>query len=119
MEKFSLPAATGVAAIGLKTGLIIPNDDIAAITAEAAKPFVEDKDIICVTEAVVARSQNRYLSCSDLAEDVQKVKSQARKCSGGYQPHCQQESFCFGIKSLSHGYSGGKIILQFRFPLMR
>ena len=72
MNQFSLPQATGVAAIGLKTGLIFPNDDITSITAETVKPFVENKDIICVTEAVVARSQNRYISCSELAEDIKK-----------------------------------------------
>lgn len=58
MANFVFPDSCGVVAVGLKTGLIFPNDDIAAITAEAAKPFVEDRDIICVTEAVVARSQN-------------------------------------------------------------
>ena len=70
MEKFILPETAGVAAIGLKTGLIIPNDDIAAITTDTVKPFVQDGDVICVTEAVVARSQNRYVSCLELAEDV-------------------------------------------------
>jgi len=72
VDKLVLPANTGVAAIGLKTGLILPNDDIASITAETVKDVVEDGDIICVTEAVVARSQNRYVTCKELAEDVRR-----------------------------------------------
>ena len=71
MENFNLPSTVGVAAIGLKTGLIIPNDDIVAITADTVKPFVEDGDIICVTEAVVARLKID-ISQDKLAEDISK-----------------------------------------------
>jgi F420-0:gamma-glutamyl ligase len=118
MEKFSLPAATGVAAIGLKTGLIIPNDDIAAITAEAAKPFVEDKDIICVTEAVVARSQNRYLSCSELAENVQReLNLKPGSTLAVISPIASRNRFALVLKALAMATRGGKVILQFSIPL--
>lgn len=65
-------AAHGVTvqALAVKVGLILPNDDIAEITAEATRGLVQDGDILCVTEAVVARSQNRYLTCDELAEDI-------------------------------------------------
>lgn len=117
MEKFPQSEATGVAAIGLKTGLIIPNDDIAAITAEAAKPFVEDRDIICVTEAVVARSQNRYLSCSELAEDVQKkLKLKPKSTLAVISPIASRNRFALILKALAMATRGGKVILQFSIP---
>ena len=72
MDELTLPANSGVAAIGLKIGLILPHDDIASITADAVKTIAADGDIICITEAVVARSQNRYVSCTELAEEVQR-----------------------------------------------
>ena len=117
MEKFSLPEGTGVAAIGLKTGLIFPNDDIVAITAETAKPFVEDKDIICVTEAVVARSQNRYISCEELAEDIQKKLNLAPKSTlAVISPIASRNRFALILKALAMATRGGKIILQLSTP---
>ena len=65
-----LPNHAGVAVVGLKTGLIMPTDDIVAITVDTVKGTVEDGDIVCVTEAVVARSQNRYVTCDELANDL-------------------------------------------------
>ena len=59
MEKFSLPEGTGVAAIGLKTGLIFPNDDIVAITAETAKPFVDAFNFARYSGEVSARVSSR------------------------------------------------------------
>jgi len=117
MEKFSLPAAAGVAAIGLKTGLIFPNDDIAAITAETAKPFVDDNDIICVTEAVVARSQNRYISCKDLAEDIQrKLNLSPKSTLAVISPIASRNRFALVLKAFAMATRGGKIILQFSIP---
>ena len=117
MEKFSLPTTTGVAAIGLKTGLIFPNDDIAAITAEAAKPFVEDGDIICVTEAVVARSQNRYLSCKELAQDVQeKLNLKPGSTLAVISPIASRNRFALVLKALAMATQGGKVIVQLSIP---
>lgn len=117
MEKFNLPSSTGVAAIGLKTGLIIPNDDIASITAEAAKPFVEDKDIICVTEAVVARSQNRYLSCDELAKDIQKkLNLKPKSTLAVISPIASRNRFALVLKALAMASRGGKIIVQLSIP---
>ena len=70
MDKLVLPEGAGVVAVGLKTGLVVPNDDIAEITADTVAPVVADNDIICVTEAVVARSQNHYVTCTELAADI-------------------------------------------------
>ena len=117
MEKFVLPASSGVTAIGLKTGLIIPNDDIAAITAEAAKPFVEDRDIICVTEAVVARSQNRYISCNELARDVRaKLNLKPGATLAVISPIASRNRFALVMKALAMATQGGKIIVQLSIP---
>ncbi len=117
MEKFVLPTTAGVVAIGLKTGLIIPNDDIAEITAEAVKQFVQDKDIICVTEAVVARSQNRYLSCSELAEDIQqKINLKKGSTIAVVSPIASRNRFALVLKSIAMATRGGKVILQLSIP---
>jgi F420-0:gamma-glutamyl ligase len=117
MEKFILPASSGVMAVGLKTGLIIPNDDIASITAEAAKPFVEDKDIICVTEAVVARSQNRYITCQELAEDIkEKLHLKPGATLAVISPIASRNRFALVMKALAMATEGGKVIVQLSIP---
>ncbi len=117
VEKFSLPQSTGVAAIGLKTGLIIPNDDIAAITADIAKPFVDDGDIICVTEAVVARSQNRYVSCTELAEDIKKkLNLKPRSNLAVISPIASRNRFALVLKAFAMATEGGNVIVQMSIP---
>ena len=117
MEKFNLPSTVGVAAIGLKTGLIIPNDDIVAITADTVKPFVEDGDIICVTEAVVARSQNRYISCDKLAEDIsKKLKLKPGSTLAVISPIASRNRFALIMKALAMATRGGKVIVQLSIP---
>ncbi|MFY9140533.1 MAG: coenzyme F420-0:L-glutamate ligase [Thermacetogeniaceae bacterium] len=117
MDNFVLPKNTGVAAIGLKIGLIVPNDDIASITADAVKDITVDGDIICITEAVVARSQNRYVSCSELAEDVrQKLNLKPGSTVAMISPIASRNRFALILKSIAMATRGGKVIVQFPIP---
>ncbi len=117
MDNLNLPLHTGVAAVGLKTGLIIPNDDIAAITNDAVKNMVLDDDIICVTEAVVARSQNRYLTCEDLARDIQeKLKLKPNSTLAVISPIASRNRFSLVLKALALATRGGKVIVQMSIP---
>lgn len=117
MDSFNLPENTGVAAIGLKIGLIVPNDDIALITAGAVKNTAADGDIICVTEAVVARSQNRYVSCSELAEDVQqKLNLKPGSTVAMISPIASRNRFALILKAIAMATRGGKVIVQFPIP---
>lgn len=117
MERFTLPERAGVAAVGLKTGLIFPNDDIAAITAETVKQLVADGDIICVTEAVVARSQNRYVTCTELAADVQeKLHLKPGSSLAVISPIASRNRFALIMKALAMATRGGKVIVQLSTP---
>lgn len=117
MNKLTLPANSGVAAIGLKIGLIVPYDDIASITTDAVKPIVDDGDIICITEAVVARSQNRYLSCSELAGEVQeKLNLKSGGTLAVISPIASRNRFALIMKTLAMATRGGKVIVQFPIP---
>jgi F420-0:gamma-glutamyl ligase len=119
MEKysFSQSQSIGVAAIGLKTGLIIPNDDIAAITADITKPYVENGDLVCVTEAVVARSQNRYVSCTELALDVKKkLGLKSGSTLAVVSPIASRNRFALVLKALAMATEGGQVIVQMSMP---
>lgn len=112
-----LPTSSGVVAIGVKTGLVIPYDDIAAITTEAVKSFVDDEDIICVTEAVVARSQNHYVTCKDLALEIQeKLNLKPKSTLAVISPIASRNRFALILRALSMATRGGKVIVQLAIP---
>jgi len=117
MENLNLPSHAGVTAVGLKVGLVLPHDDIALITADAVKEIVEDGDIICVTEAVVARSQNRYISCEEIAEDIsQKLELKKGGTVAVINPIASRNRFALILKAIAMATEGGKVIVQFPIP---
>ncbi len=73
----------GVIARGIKAPLIRAGDDLVSIVVEAIKSDtlqnnykLQNNDIICITEAVIARSDNTYASVFNIASDVkEKFKS--------------------------------------------
>lgn len=109
MDKLVLPQGVGVVAVGLKTGLVLPNDDIAEITADTVAPVVADKDIICITEAVVARSQNQYVTCTELAADI-KEKLNLKKGStlAVISPIASRNRFSLIMKALALATEGAR-----------
>ena len=67
----------GTTARGIRAPLIKPGDDIAAIAAESVLNAVRqeditlnDRDIVGITEAVIARAQGNYASCAQIAADI-------------------------------------------------
>ncbi len=117
MERLALPDSAGVAAVGIKTGLIVPNDDIAEITCDAVKQFVDDEDIICVTEAVVARSQNQYVSCEALAQEIrEKLDLKPKSTLSVISPIASRNRFSLILRALALATQGGKVIVQFPLP---
>ena len=67
----------GTTSRGIRLPIIKEGDDLASIVVEsvlaAAKnePFeIRDKDVIAITESVVARSQGNYATVDDIALDV-------------------------------------------------
>ena len=73
----------GVTAAGIKCPIIREGDNIVEIVTNAVventwHPYknryaLEDKDVICVTESVIARSAGLYVSVDEIAEDVERI----------------------------------------------
>jgi len=68
---------TGTTARGIRTPMINRGDDLAQIVVDcvlaAAKDEnfkLNDMDVVGVTEAVVARAQNNYATCGQIARDI-------------------------------------------------
>ncbi len=67
----------GTVVRGVRAPIIRQGDDIAAITAEAVRQawqeagiIPRDRDVVAVTESVVARSQGNYATVAQIAADV-------------------------------------------------
>ena len=70
---------TGVISMGVKCPIIREGDDIANIVVDSLLGAttgvysINDKDIIGITESVVARSQGNYVTVDEIANDIKKV----------------------------------------------
>ena len=69
--------AYGTCAMGVRAPIIRPGDDLVTIVADCVIEAAEQKniklkerDIVAVTEAVVAKSQNNFALTSDISNDV-------------------------------------------------
>lgn len=109
----------GTVSRGIRCPIIRQGDDIAAIVAqsviEAAQSegfSLRDRDVISVTESVVARSQGNYADVDDIAADVKK------KLGGGtigvIFPILSRNRFAICLKGIARGAK--KIVLMLSYP---
>ena len=109
----------GTVSRGVRAPIIRSGDDLAAIVTdsvlEAAKCDgfeFHDKDIVAMTEAIVARAQGNYASVDDIAEDVKK------KLGGGTVgvifPILSRNRFAVCLRGIAKGAK--KIVLMLSYP---
>jgi len=114
---FTLPNNAGVVVLGLKTGLIMPTDDIVEIAVDAVKETVEDRDIVCVTESVVARSQNRYVTCDELVEDLRrKMPIEETGTLAVVSPIVSRNRFALVLQAVARAVKKGRVLVQLSVP---
>ena len=109
----------GTTSRGLRAPIIRQGDDIVDIVvntvleASADAPFeIHDKDIVAMTEAVVARAQGNYASIENIAKDVK------NKFGGGtigvIFPILSRNRFAICLRGISKG--ADKIVLMLSYP---
>ena len=109
----------GTVSRGLRAPIIRQGDDIVDIVVntvlEAAESdgfTVQDKDIVAMTEAIVARAQGNYASVDDIAEDV--------RCKFGGEtvgvilPILSRNRFAICLRGIAKGAK--KIVLMLSYP---
>ena len=114
MERF-----IGTTSRGLRAPIIREGDDIVTIVVDAVVKAVEsekiqlmDKDVVSVTEAVVARAQGNYATADDIAEDV-KAKF-GDDTIGVIFPILSRNRFSVCLKGIARGAK--KIVLMLSYP---
>ena len=109
----------GTVSRGVRAPIIREGDDLAQIVvdsvlaaAESAPFTIEDRDIIAVTEAVVARAQGNYASVQNIAADVK------NKLGGGTVgvifPILSRNRFAICLKGIAMGCK--KVVLMLSYP---
>ncbi len=109
----------GTISRGLKAPIIRQGDDIVnivvntVIEASECDAFeLRDKDVVAMTEAIVARAQGNYASVDDIAEDVR--TKFGGKTVGVIFPILSRNRFAICLRGIAKGAE--KIVLMLSYP---
>ena len=109
----------GTISRGVRAPIIREGDDIAEIVTESVLSAcreenieLHDKDVVSVTEAVVARSQGNYATCDQIASDIRTLFPGGE--AGLIFPILSRNRFSILLKGIARGLR--KIYLQFSYP---
>lgn len=111
----------GTVSRGIRTPIIREGDDLVSIVTDSVLRAAEDpewgfklrdRDILCMTEAIVARAQGNYASVDSIASDVKK------KTGGGTVgvvfPILSRNRFAICLRGIARGVK--KVVLQLSYP---
>ncbi len=109
----------GTVSRGIRCPIIREGDDLASIVVNSvieASKFenfeLKDKDVIAITESIVARSQGNYVSVDDIAKDIkEKFKNET---IGVIFPILSRNRFAICLKGIARGAK--KIVLMLSYP---
>ncbi len=122
MVRHVFPNYLGVVALGVKAGVILPGDDIVQIVSERIEVcdsdgFLDDRDIVCVTESVVARSQENYVTEDDISKEVQnRLGMSVDGHLGVLFPIVSRNRFAAILRGIVKAVPEGKVTVQLSYP---
>ena len=109
----------GTISRGIRCPIIKQGDNLAKIVADSVLEAAEfegfelrDRDVISVTESVVARAQGNYASIDDIAEDVK--SKLGGETIGVIFPILSRNRFSICLKGIAKGAK--KIVLMLSYP---
>lgn len=109
----------GTVVRGLRTPIIMQGDDIASIVVDTVLKASQsegfsicDRDVVAITESVVARSQGNYASIDAIAKDIKNKFGD--DTIGVIFPILSRNRFAICLRGIAKGAK--KIILMFSYP---
>ncbi len=109
----------GTVSRGIRCPIIRQGDDLAQIVTDSVLGAADsegfsmrDRDVIAITESVVARSQGNYCSVNDIAEDVK--NKLGGETVGVIFPILSRNRFAICLKGIAMGAK--KIVLMLSYP---
>ncbi len=111
---------TGVKSIGIRCPIIRENDDLTKIVVDSVLDAVKsenielhDKDVVAITESIVARSQGNYATIDQIAKDIQN-KFGKDATIGVIFPITSRNRFAILLKGIAR--AAKKIVLMLSYP---
>jgi F420-0:gamma-glutamyl ligase len=117
-----LPSYIGPAALGLKMGVFLPGSDLVGDIVERAKDcardgLMDDGDVLCITESVVARVQDNFVTTDEVAEEVKRALGvRAGSTVGVLFPIVSRNRFSLVLEGIAKAVPGGQVIVQLSYP---
>ena len=109
----------GTVVRGLRAPIVKNGDDLRKIVvdtvmqaAENGEFVIRDRDILAVTESIVARAQNNYCSVDDIAEDVR--TKLGGETIGIVFPITSRNRFSIVLRGFAKGAK--KVVVQLSYP---
>ena len=109
----------GTVSMGLRAPIIRSGDDLVEIVTSSVLAAVKDgditvrdKDVICMTEAIVARAQGNYASVDDIAADVR--AKLGGETVGVIFPILSRNRFAICLRGIAKGAK--KVVLLLSYP---
>ena len=109
----------GTVSRGIRCPIIREGDDLAAIVTDSVLEAAEsegfelrDRDVISITESIVARAQGNYASVEDIAADVR--AKLGGETVGVLFPIFSRNRFAICLRGIAMGAK--KIVLMFSYP---
>ncbi len=118
----TLPDYVGSAAFGLKMGVFLPGSDLIGEVASRAEDLardglLDDGDVICITESVVARVQENFVTTDEVAKEVAtKLDLKPTSTLGVVFPIASRNRFSVALEGLSQAVPQGRVIVQLSYP---
>ncbi len=111
--------SVGTVVRGIRTPIIKANDDLASLVVDSLLKAKEtenfefrDKDVVAITEAVVAIAENNYATVDDIAQDI-KTKFPSGNI-GLLNPILSRNRFSILLKAIARGCK--HLTIQLSFP---
>jgi len=117
-----IPGYIGSMAFGLKMGVILPGIDI---VEEICKPLsfcnrdglLNNGDVICITESIVARAQDNYINVDDIAREIKdKLGVSDNDKLAVVFPIASRNRFSLVLKGLARAVPKGEVLIQLSYP---
>ena len=109
----------GTVSMGVRAPIIREGDDLAKIVVDCVMDAVKngeitprDRDVVCMTEAIVARAQGNYCSVQNIAQDVK--NKFGGETVGVIFPILSRNRFAICLRGIASGCK--KVVLMLSYP---
>ncbi|MGN0794926.1 MAG: coenzyme F420-0:L-glutamate ligase [Aristaeellaceae bacterium] len=109
----------GTVSMGVRAPIIREGDDLAQIVVSCVQEAIQsgeitprDRDVVCMTEAIVARAQGNYATVDNIAEDVR--AKLGGETVGVIFPILSRNRFAICLRGIARGCK--KVVLMLSYP---